>query len=178
MADLYALTERAMGMGDADWRRHANPWSVWTRFSCLPVLVIAIWSRVWIGWWALLAVGVAVLWIWANPRVFAPPSDFGAWASRVTLGERVFLARDVYGVAAHHVRAAHVLSGLSVAGVVPLIYGLIVLSPWATLLGLIATVLPKVWFCDRMVWLHADLTHTVPGDPMLEPLMPPERTKI
>lgn len=176
MADLYGLTERMMGMNDADWRRHANPLSVWTRFSCLPLLVFAIWSRVWIGWWAVLALGVAVLWTWANPRVFPPPRDFGAWASRVTLGERVFLARDTYRVAPHHIRAAHILSTLSAVGTVPLIYGLIVLNPWATLLGLIGTVLPKVWFCDRMVWLHADLTHTSPGDPMPEPLMPPERT--
>lgn len=176
MADLYALTERMMGMGNADWRRHANPWSVWTRFTCLPLLVIAIWSRVWIGWLALLVFAAAALWTWMNPRAFAPPADFGSWASRVTLGERVFLARDRYAVPMHHRRAAHILSGLSAVGCVPLIYGLIVLNPWATLLGLIGTVLPKVWFCDRMVWLHADLTNTVPGDPMPDPLMPPERT--
>ncbi|WP_299622430.1 DUF6653 family protein [uncultured Tateyamaria sp.] len=178
MADVYALAERMMGMGDADWRRHANPLSVWTRFSCLPLLVLAIWSRVWIGWWALPVFLLAALWTFFNPRAFAPPADFGSWAARATLGERVFLARDRYDVAAHHIRAAHVLTGLSGLGLLPLIYGLIVLNPWATLLGVIATVLPKVWFCDRMVWIHAEMTGTTPRTPLPEPLLPPERTPI
>nr|WP_238997445.1 DUF6653 family protein [Mycolicibacterium sp. CBMA 361] len=36
-------------MTDAAWRRHANPWSVWTRFAAIPLMMLAIWSRVW-GW--------------------------------------------------------------------------------------------------------------------------------
>ena len=176
MTDIYHAAERLMGMQDADWRRHANPLSVWTRFTCLPLLVLAIFARAWIGWWALPLVALAALWTWYNPRAFAPPQDFGAWASRATLGERVFLARDRYDVAPHHVRAANVLTVLSALGAVPLIYGLIVLTPWATLAGLVATILPKVWFCDRMVWLHADLTETTPGNPLPDPTLPPERT--
>ena len=43
-------------MSDDSWMRHANPWSVWTRYAAFPVLIAAIWSRVWIGWWALLPV--------------------------------------------------------------------------------------------------------------------------
>ena len=36
IARLFGLT------GDA-WMRHANPISVWTRFSCLSLLALAIW---------------------------------------------------------------------------------------------------------------------------------------
>ncbi|MEL6563638.1 MAG: DUF6653 family protein [Pseudomonadota bacterium] len=176
MTDIYRAAERLMGIGDADWRRHANPLSVWTRFTCLPLIVLAIWSRTWIGWGALPLFLLAAAWTWYNPRAFPPPSDFGTWASRGTLGERIFLARDHYGVAAHHVRASHILTGLSALGAIPLIYGLIVLNPWATLLGVVATVLPKVWFCDRMVWIHAEMTDTTPGDALPEPLLRPERT--
>lgn len=174
--NIYSAAERLMGMEDADWRRHANPLSVWTRFSCLPLLVLAIYARQWIGWWALPLFLAAAVWTYLNPRAFPPPADFGAWASRATLGERVFLARDRYGVAPHHVRAANVLTALSAIGLLPLIYGLIALNPWATLTGLVATILPKVWFCDRMVWLHAELTRTTPGASLPEPLLPPERT--
>ncbi|WP_415921609.1 DUF6653 family protein [Tateyamaria sp. SN6-1] len=176
MTDIYRHAERLMGMGDADWRRHANPLSVWTRFTCLPLLVLAVWSRTWIGWGALPLFALAAAWTWFNPRAFAPPRDYGAWASRATLGERVFLARDRHDIPVHHIRAAHILTGLSALGAVPLIYGLLILDAWITTLGMVATVLPKVWFCDRMVWIHADLTRRTPGDPMPEPLLPPERT--
>jgi hypothetical protein len=37
-------------MGEDTWERHANPWSVWSRTTVLPVLILAAWSRVWIGW--------------------------------------------------------------------------------------------------------------------------------
>ena len=174
--DIYRAAERLMGMEDADWRRHANPLSVWTRFSCLPLMVAAIYARQWIGWWALPLFALAAVWTWANPRAFAPPHDFGSWAARGTLGERIFLARDRHDIPTHHIRAAHVLTVLSAIGTLPLIYGLVMLNPWATLLGLIAVILPKVWFVDRMVWIHADMTQTIPGDPLPDPLLPPERT--
>lgn len=177
MIDIYAAAERLMGMRDRDWRRHANPWSVWTRFTCLPLMVLAIYGRIWIGWWALPLFLLAAIWTWYNPRAFPPPDDFGSWASRGTLGERIFLARDRYGVAPHHLRTANILTVLSAIGVFPLVYGLVVLNPWVTILGLFTTVLPKVWFVDRMVWIHADMTQTIPGDPMPEPILPPERSQ-
>ncbi|MEM6373394.1 MAG: DUF6653 family protein [Pseudomonadota bacterium] len=176
MTDIYRAAEQLMGMQDADWQRHANPLSVWTRFSCLPLLTLAIFARQWIGWWSLPPFVLACLWTWANPRVFPVPADFGSWASRATLGERIFLARNRYDIPVHHIRASHVLTGLSAIGLVPLAYGLIVLDAFAVLAGLVTIILPKVWFCDRMVWIHAELTGTTPGTPLLTPLLPPERT--
>jgi len=181
--DIYRAAEALMGMEGADWRRHANPWSVYTRFTCLPLIVLALWSRTWIGAWALPLLALALAWTWANPRAFGVPLDYGAWASRATLGERVFLARTTYGVPGHHVTAAHWLTALSALGLLPLFYGVIVLDPWATLCGLVAVIVPKVWFCDRMVWLHAELTHTIPGTRLPDPRMPSqirqtERTPI
>ncbi|WP_299547165.1 DUF6653 family protein [uncultured Tateyamaria sp.] len=178
MTDLYRAAERLMGMQDADWRRHANPLSVWTRFSCLPLIVLAIYARQWIGGWCVPLILLAIAWTWINPRAFPPPTDFGSWASRGTLGERIFLARGQYEVPAHHMRAANVLTTLAALGVLPLIYGLIFLNPWAAALGLVATILPKVWFVDRMVWVHADITNTTPGDPLFDPTLPHERTPI
>jgi len=173
---LYTAAERLMGMTDRDWRRHANPWSVWTRFSCLPLLALAIWSRVWIGWAALPLVALACWWTWYNPRAFPPPFDFGSWASRATLGERIFLRAEQYTIPAHHLRAVKVLGLLPALGLVPLIWGLWALQGWAVIAGLALTILPKLWFCDRMVWIHADLTDTLPGTPLPDPRLPPFHT--
>lgn len=171
-ADVFKGAERLMSMTDESWRRHANPWSVWTRFTCLPLMVLSLYSWGWIGWGALPLFLLSAAWTWVNPRAFPPPDDFGSWASRGTLGERVFLARDRYAVAAHHVRVAHVLTVLSALGLLPLIYGLIVLDPWATAMGVVATAMPKVWFVDRMVWIHAETTGTTPGTALPDPTLP------
>jgi len=56
MIDIFKVSEKLMGMDDAAWKRHANPWSVYTRFTCLPFIVLALWSRVWLGWWCSLSV--------------------------------------------------------------------------------------------------------------------------
>lgn len=164
--DFFAAAERVMSMDDATWRRHANPWSVWTRmFTVLPLLALAIWSRVWIGAWALVPVALVLAWIWVNPRAFPEPTQFDTWASKGVLGERVFLAhRDE--IAPHHLRAAHVLSLLSVPGAVILFWGLWVLWWEGAVFGALLTALPKIWFVDRMVWILQDWRaagRSVPG---------------
>ena len=157
MTGLYAGAERLMGMSDRARLRHANPWSGWTRFAmALPLLIAAVWSRVWIGWGALAPIALVILWIWANPRVFPPPRDFGAWMSRGVLGERVWLERDRFGVPRHHRRVANAATGFAAVGALAMLWGLVVLDPWAAILGALLAVAGKAWFCDRMVWIHAD----------------------
>ncbi|MEM9969738.1 MAG: DUF6653 family protein [Pseudomonadota bacterium] len=173
--DLFASAERLMGMDDATWRRHANPWSVWTRFTALPLLSLAIWSRVWIGWWSVLAVAAAAVWIWLNPRAFPPPADYGHWTSRGVLGERLWLARDRVVIPAHHVRAAQLTTAVSALGALILLWGLVALDFSATVGGTLLTILGKTWFVDRMVWIHADITGTQPGTPLPDPTLPFEK---
>lgn len=36
-------------MDNDTWKRHANPWCFWTRLTVIPLLFLAIWSRVWLG---------------------------------------------------------------------------------------------------------------------------------
>ncbi|MGZ2258322.1 DUF6653 family protein [Roseobacter sp. A03A-229] len=163
--DLFRGAERLMRMDDAAWRRHANPWSVWTRFTCLPFLVFAVWSRDWIGVWALIPVALALLWIWANPRAFPPPARFDSWASKGVLGERIFLQHRPE-IARHHRQAALVLGLLSLPGVLIMIWGLYVLWWEGAVFGMILAALPKIWFVDRMVWIYDDWVragHRVPG---------------
>lgn len=164
--DIFKALERLMTMDDDVWRRHANPWSGWTRMlTCLPILALAIWSRVWLGAWSLVPVLLALGWIWINPRAFPPPERLDSWMSRGVLGERVFLAHRSE-IAAHHRRAALVLSLLSVPGAIVMIWGLWTLWWEGAVFGTILTALPKVWFVDRMVWIHDDWVRAgrvVPG---------------
>ena len=39
---------RSFSMSEDTWQRHSNPWSVWTRFTALPLIILAAWSRVWL----------------------------------------------------------------------------------------------------------------------------------
>ena len=160
--DLFKLAERGMAMDDATWMRHANPLSVWTRFTCLPLIVLAVWSRVWLGWWAVVPLALALWWTWVNPRAFPPPASTDNWASKGTFGERVFLNRKAVPIPAHHARWAMVLGALSAVGLPPLGWGLWQLDVAVTMLGLVLVVLPKVWFVDRMVWLYEDMKDAHP----------------
>jgi hypothetical protein len=55
---------KAFGLSSEDaWRRHANPWSIYTRIPIPALLVAAIWTRTWIGWWSLVAVSLCLVWI-------------------------------------------------------------------------------------------------------------------
>lgn len=155
---LEARIARLHGMDDAAWARHANPWSVWTRVAILPLLALAIWSRVWIGWWALLPVMLLVGWAWANPRAFPPPGSLDNWGSRAVLGERLWLARDEVPVPDRHRSLPTMLNGLAGAGGAVLLAGLVWLSPAAVLTGLATTLLAKMWYLDRMNWLVADMS--------------------
>ncbi len=94
---------KLMSMDETTWERHASPFSVWTRvLTGLPVLLIAVWSIKLIGWWSLITMIIALLWIWLNPRLFSPPRNTNNWASKVTFGERVWLNRSFLPIPKHH----------------------------------------------------------------------------
>lgn len=148
----------AFNMSEDAWARHANPWSGWTRIAtALPLLILAIWSRVWLGWWSLIPITIAVLWIWLNPRIFPKPHSTSNWVSKGVLGERVWLNRDRVSVPQHHHHVPDILNAVSAVGGVFLIWGLVVLDVWSTLLGFTLVMLGKLWYLDRMVWLYQDM---------------------
>ena len=156
MADAFRFAERLMSMDDETWARHSNPWSGITRFSCLPLLILAFWSRAWIGWGAVVPVFLALGWIWWNPRAFPKPVSKDHWMTQAVLGEKLFLRRR-NDIAAHHIRATTVLSWLSVPGAVIMVWAVIVFWWEGAVFGMLLTILPKVWFCDRMVWIYREL---------------------
>ena len=173
--DYGAAAQRLMGMDEATWQRHANPWSAWTRVPILPLLALAVYARTWIGWWCLVPIALLLAWTWWNPRAFPPPARLDTWAARGVMGERIWLARRKHPIPADHARAAHVLSAVSLAGLGPLLYGLAVLDPWPSVGGCAVAVLGKLWFVDRMAWLHDETVRERPEALRAVGLTPPLR---
>lgn len=153
---IAEFSERLMGMDDTAWERHANPWSGWTRVPILPLLCIAIWSRVWFGWGCLWLIAAIMVWTWLNPRLFSPPKHNDAWMTRGVRGERLWLAQKTDPIPKHHANVGKLLNIVAGIGVLVLGYGLWRFDLGWTLAGLIAAMGAKLWFLDRMVWLWAD----------------------
>lgn len=154
--DIIKWTEKLMSMDEESWQRHANPWSVYSRFTTLPLLSLAFYSREWIGIYSFIPVVLALVWIWLNPRLFPPPSSTDNWASMATFGERLYLNRQHVPIPVHHQRFCVVLQTLSVIGLPFLIYGFYSLNIWLLLASNIWMMVFKAWFVDRMVWLYLD----------------------
>lgn len=151
IANLFNLT-------DENWMKHANPWSVYTRYSVLPVIVIAFWSRLWIGWWCLIPGLLSLLWMFFNPIFFKKPKSTRNWASRSVLGERVYLNRGKIDIPAHHKTSLiRLLNSISSIGMILAIWAIVYYSVWGAILGVALAYLGKSWFLDRMVWLYEDM---------------------
>jgi hypothetical protein len=78
--DMAILTEKS-------WKRHSNPWSVWTRILSYPLAYVPLWNR---SWKQGAVVGA---WFTANPVIFPPPHDDSSWATRCVLGEQLRTAK-------------------------------------------------------------------------------------
>lgn len=149
---------RLFNLTDDNWMKHANPISVWTRYSVLPLLVLAIWSRAWIGWWSAAAIAMALLWMFFNPVLFAKPKSTRNWASKSVLGERVYLNRDQIPLPEwHNIPLQNLLSALASCGLILAIWGSIDYVLWAAISGVVLAIIAKSWFLDRMVWLYEDM---------------------
>lgn len=162
MMNLEKSAEKLMSMSDDVWMRHANPWSGYTRMATTPFYFLAIWSHVWIGWWALLPCALLAVWTWLNPRIFPAPGSTDNWMSKGVMGERVYLNRKSVPIPAHHVVWATILSSASLVCLLVAAYGFVVQDFWAAFLGFHMAGAFKIWFVDRMVWLYDDMAPTHP----------------
>ena len=150
IANTFALDNES-------WLRHANPWSVILRNTVLPALVLAFWSRLWLGLWAVIPVAFVLLWMWVNPRIFPAPQSLDHWSSKAVLGERVWLNRDAVPVPEHHRIFPNLLSIVSGTGMLFVLWGVLMFDPWPALFGMALVYCGKLWFLDRMVWLWEDM---------------------
>lgn len=154
---ILRLSAQSMAMTDESWKRHANPLSVYSRIPILALMTLAILSRHWLGWGALVPLALVLLWTWWNPRAFSVPTSTRNWASRGTFGERVLLNHTEIPVPAHHMAWAKALGTLAGLGLLPWIYGLWQFDLGFILFGLALSMGAKLWFVDRMVWLYQDM---------------------
>lgn len=150
--DIAAGVAKTFRMDDDKWRRHANPWSVWTRMAAIPLMLLAIWSRAWVGWWCLVPIGLVVVWLFVNPWVFGPIERPRSWASRGIYGEKAWL-RDRDLVQPDHRVVLRLLVALGLAGVGLIVWGLVALAVWPTVYGATLLILAQLWRIDRFVRL-------------------------
>ncbi|MCP2245841.1 DUF6653 family protein [Lentzea aerocolonigenes] len=143
---------RAFRMDDEAWRRHANPWSVWTRFAAIPAMLLAIWSRTWIGAWCLVPIFVVVVWLWLNVKVFPPVSAPRSWTERGIYGERAWLEKRV-AIPPDHRAVLRLLVAAGSVGFALIIWGLVALQVWPTVFGATLVVGAQLWRIDRFGWL-------------------------
>ncbi|WP_309485896.1 DUF6653 family protein [Marinitenerispora sediminis] len=147
-------------MDDEAWRRHANPWSVWTRFAAVRAVIAALGSRAWLGWWYLLPVAAVAGWLWLDPHVFPTVTAPRTWAPRRGYGERLWLADPALASAEHRrfhrllVPLRAVSLGLPGYGLVG--YGLVVLDVWPTACGAALLVLGQLRRIDRFGMLYGE----------------------
>src|SRR5829696_826503 len=71
--DMAILTEKS-------WKRHSNPWSVWTRILSYPLAYVPVWNR---SWKQGAVVGA---WFTANPVIFPHPRTTPRGRHAVSLG--------------------------------------------------------------------------------------------
>ncbi|WOD07703.1 DUF6653 family protein [Marinomonas sp. GJ51-6] len=155
--NLNKLLLNIFSLNDENWLKHANPCSVWSRFATLPFVVLAVWSRVWIGWYCLIPVALLMIWIVINPTLFKKPKTYERWSSRSVLGERIYMKRKETPIPSKHKLPIFILNILQTISGLILVYGLWDLNVYLTLHGITSIYLSKMWFLDRMVWLYEDV---------------------
>lgn len=152
---MEKLLLRLFGMRDEVWARQVNPWSVWTRMPVIALIALAIWARVWLGWWCLVPLAIIAFWIWVNPRLFPRPRTTQAWSSRSVLGERVWLERKKLVLSTRERWMPQVGNAVALVGLVVLAYGLIDLVAWAAVVGTLVTIGGKLYFLHEMTRIYA-----------------------
>jgi Family of unknown function (DUF6653) len=163
--NIMSKVASAFGMSDEAWKRHANPWSVWTRFAAIPLAILSIWSRVWLGWWCLVPIDAVIVWLWLNPHVFAPVETPTSWAAKGIYGEKLWL-RQRSRIPADDRAVLRLLIGVGGAGFALLALGLVRLEVWPTVFGATLLVLAQLWRIDKFVVLYEQSrahTQTSPG---------------
>ena len=150
---------KAFGLEGGSWMKHANPASVWTRFSVVSLFALAVWSRDWIGIWSLIPIGLSIIWMFVNPLLFDVPKSTRNWASRAVLGERIWVDRDKIEIPEQFRSRTPSLiaNAYSAIGMGLLAYGLIDLHVLAAVAGILIIHGGKVWYLDRIQLLFVEM---------------------
>jgi hypothetical protein len=155
---MEAKVARVFGLEGEQWMRHANPLSVWSRFSCVSLLALAVWSRTWIGWFCLVPLVLTWAWMMLNPRLFPEPRSTRSWASKGVFGERIWSSGARATLPQQfRSRIPNLVNLYSAIGLGLLVYGLVTFNLLAVVSGILITHGGKLWYIDRMVLLFEDM---------------------
>ncbi|NVK54716.1 MAG: hypothetical protein HWE26_03815 [Alteromonadaceae bacterium] len=150
LAQLFRLNSKG-------WERHANPMSVWSRYSVLPVFLMALWLREFSVVLSISLFVLALLWMFFNPLLFPKPKDLSSWASKAVKGEQLYLNRDKVSLPDHHQLPLYAILKFSASlGFLLSFWAAYTFNMVVCILAVFITYLAKSWFLDRMVWLYQD----------------------
>ena len=120
-------------------------------------------ERDWIGWYSLIPIGLAIVWMMVNPRVFGVPASTRNWASKGVFGERIWADRKSLQIPlAFQSRVPNLANAYSCVGLAFLTYGLAAINVWLVVAGLVIVHGGKLWYIDRMVLLFDDMKQDHP----------------
>lgn len=128
---------------DVFWKPHASPRSVWGFVATYPFLILAIYRR------SRSLMATILCSVVVNLGVASPPEDDSAWATRVVLGEQVWLERGISSEPSS-------LGIVSIGALVQLytFRAAVKRQPVRTAVGTVASMLLMFVFFDRMVRLY------------------------
>ncbi|MDF1695779.1 MAG: hypothetical protein P1U56_08115 [Saprospiraceae bacterium] len=140
--------------------KNTNPFNVLTQYLLLPILIVLLWNRQWLGWIYIFPLVLIMYWLIFNP-VFPKYSSKNRWASKAILGTDIYLNRDKIPIPTHHkIVILQFLQVIFFCGVVGSIGSAIYYSICGVTIGMTVAYLTRSWILDRMVWLYEDMKDT------------------
>jgi hypothetical protein len=143
---------KTFGLNEENWKKHANPWSVWSRMAAFVVMIAAIFARELFGWWTLAFIGAGIIFMFLNTRIFPGVDQPRRWDEKGIYGEKLWTLKDE--AAAGHRKAINLLIGIAGIGLPIMVYGLIVVEAWPTVFGLSLVFVSQLWQIDRFVAIY------------------------
>lgn len=144
-----------LGSTEADGARGHDRWDVALDLASAPLLALALWSRAWLGWWAVLPVALAVALPFLNRRPRRPPVRPDAWTFRSAVGPPLLLRRWAAIPAPARAEAAALWS-LKLVLHLAVLVGAWAFALWPVVLCAAAEVVVGLRLRDRMARLVAD----------------------
>ena len=125
------------------WKRHSNPWSVWTRILSYPLVYLPFWNRSWKQGAAVAA------WFSLNPLLFPEPKEQQqqSWATRGVLGEQLWTAERPQDL-------SMLLSGASATFFAGGLLSAYKRRLWPLMFYASTAYLLKLWYIDRMTFYY------------------------
>ena len=122
-----------------------------------------MWSRVWLGWWALVPVASVVIWLVINPVAFRAVDEPTNWVSKAVYGQQIWLTQRER-VPIVYLTIMRWLVAVGLAGFGFIGWGLWALDLWPVVYGVTLVIFSQFWQWDRQRLLYDELKAKIGGD--------------